>query len=316
MNVIKGCLAALAATTALTATTGLTATPAEAATPALDRQIAYVRSGVIYTGNGATERRLTPDGQNSRPRWSPDGSRIAYLHKGTVWVINADGTGRHQVAGGPAGGPAWSPDGTSIAYAAPGCTGGPAVYRISTAQPGAAPQVLFPVECRGSAPSHATGQTAGSGDLAGRLRHDDAVAWSPDGTRIAFRGGGCEGVYDDCLSVGDVSTGAEATVDAYGGGGVERSGFAVLPAWRPDGARLSWTAYQDGAAIHVVEADPTGANARTVGTADDRELAYLDADRAVLTATHGGRSWVTLLDLRTGTRRYLRTGSQPSTRSH
>jgi Tol biopolymer transport system component len=300
MNLTTSCVAALVVTAALIGT------PAHAGAPALDRQLAYVRGGVIYAGNGIAERRLTPDGQNARPRWSPDGRRIAYLHKGAVWMINANGTGRHQLVGGPAGAPAWSPDGGSIAYAAPGC-GGTAVYRTSATQPGT-PQALFPRECAGGAPAPAVS----GGTLVELLRHDGAVAWSPDGTRIAFRGGDCEGIYDDCLSVGNVATGAEAVVDAYGGGGAEQSGFAVLPAWRPDGAKLSWTAYRDDTPIHVVEADPTGATGRTVGTPNDREMVYLDANRSVLAATHGGRSWVTLLDLRTGARRYLRVGSQPS----
>jgi len=93
-----------------------------------------------------------------------------------------------------------------------------------------------------------------------------------------------------------------------------------VPAWRPDGARLAWTAYRDGESadtrrpVHVEEAGPDGAARRTVGTAQDRELAYVDTARAVVTATHDGRSWITVVDLDTGARTYLRPGSQPSPR--
>jgi len=91
-------------------------------------------------------------------------------------------------------------------------------------------------------------------------------------------------------------------------------GFAVVPAWNPDGTRLSWTAWREDGDVTVVEADPSGAGRRQVGTATDRELAYAGTGRAVLTTTHHGVSWLVLVDLGTGNRTYLRPGSQPSPR--
>src|SRR6185312_4551076 len=109
------------------------------------------------------------------------------------------------------------------------------------------PQVLFPSSCRGAAlPAEPPLTVTESGGLSERLRADDAVAWSPDGTKVAFRGGDCESIYDACLTVGTLATGGEKTVDAYGGGSRQNSGFAVVPSWRRDGAKLAWTAYQEG----------------------------------------------------------------------
>ncbi len=60
-------------------------------------------------------------------RWSPDGKSIAYLGQRladgpSLWVMNADGGGKHPLISDSVGGPggrvsmSWSPDGTSIAW--------------------------------------------------------------------------------------------------------------------------------------------------------------------------------------------------------
>ena len=54
------------------------------------------------------------------PKWSPDGSQIAFERVTTgdphaVFIVNADGSDEHQLnIGMPAGGPAWSPDGSRL----------------------------------------------------------------------------------------------------------------------------------------------------------------------------------------------------------
>lgn len=292
---------------------------ADAATPTLGSLVAYIRDGNVYVSKGATERRLTTGGGHARPRFSPDGRWIAFLRDSHLWTMKADGTARKRLTTRAAAGPSWSPDGKWIAFASLGCTGGPVVYRISTATAGAAPQVLFPTECRDAAlPPEPAAAPKQVGTLTDRLRSDDAVAWSPDGTRVAFRGGICESTYDACLTVGTIATGGERTVDAYGGGGRQASGFATVPAWKRDGTRLSWTAYQEGETaadslpVHVVEYDPATGTKRTVGGAEDRELAYLDARRAVVTGQRTGGSWVLILDLATNARTAFHAGSQPS----
>src|SRR5206468_5316007 len=97
-------LLATAAVTAAGLATVLLARPAAAATdpPA----VAYVRSGDVYVAAGSTVRRLTTDGTNARPRWSPDGTRLAYLHAGGVWVMDDDGGHKQRAAPGT-GAPSW-----------------------------------------------------------------------------------------------------------------------------------------------------------------------------------------------------------------
>jgi len=73
------------------------------------------------------------DGENGKSvaegvgaRWSPDGTRLAFLRnpkkrgeKGSIWVVNVDGTGERKVGDedSPAWELTWYPDGSSIAFA-------------------------------------------------------------------------------------------------------------------------------------------------------------------------------------------------------
>ena len=310
----------LALVTAVAALGTMVQPVAAHAAPSLRSLVAYVRNGDIYVSKGAGEARLTTGGGYARPRWSPDGKSLAYLRNGQLSVMRADGTGQRRLTTRAAAGPAWSPDGRWLAFASLSCSGGPGVYRISATSAKAAPEVLFPRDCRGedlpAEPALVTGKSGGS--LSERLRTDDAVAWSPDGTKVAFRGGDCESIYDACLSVGTVTTGGELTVAAYGGGSRQDQGFAVVPTWRADGAKLAWTAYQKGETtagdkpVHLVEYDTKTRATRTVGGALDREMAYLDASRAVVTGQNAGGSWVVIVGLTNGQRTLFRNGSQPS----
>ena len=75
--------------------------------------------------DGGDVRRLTNDGpRNTGPRWSPDGTQIAFFSDRSgsyeLWVMDPDGSGQTQITDVPGTLillPVWSPDGAKLAYA-------------------------------------------------------------------------------------------------------------------------------------------------------------------------------------------------------
>lgn len=93
-----------------------------------DGRLAFISSDdgdfdIYVTEPGGGPVRLTdnPD-RDTSPRWSPDGSRIAYRARvdgnSDIWVMNADGSDPTRLTDDPAfdGDPWWSPDGDRIVF--------------------------------------------------------------------------------------------------------------------------------------------------------------------------------------------------------
>jgi len=184
----------------------------------------------IYLTSLGKEMYYNPPG----PKWSPDGSKIAFASYDTsnIHVINADGTGERNITNrsGTAAFPVWSPDGRKIAFNA-----SDGIYIMN---------------------SDGTGQTKVVADLPEpyfNCAFYVEPAWSPDGRKIAFTAaleGSCQAPRD--IYVVDLSTLRHVnltnhTADDWG------------PTWAPDGSRILFYSNRDGNwEIYVMNTDGTG----------------------------------------------------------
>lgn len=144
--------------------------PSVDAIPALGR-LAYVQGGDIWvrTLPDSEARRLTADGRNREPRWSPSGEWLSFRKDGGLWLMRADGAGSRPL--GDAGEAAWSPVEDRLAY-------------INWDRWG-----FFIVDPEALANTDASGE--GRLVFAPELAPDQwqrirGLAWRPDGAAVAF----------------------------------------------------------------------------------------------------------------------------------
>lgn len=179
---------------------------------------------------------------NLRPTFSPDGQLIAYVSDHatafpTLWVMNADGSGRHALATPglqqeSVDALAWSPDGSKLAIT---------LY----VEPGPTQIALVPLDIANRQLSHVlTAQSGGALD----------PAWSPDGTWLAFAGhdGAAIEIFAEQPD-GSAPTASRLTQDGL---------MARSPVWSPDGRHIAYlsnkTGYYEVFEIDV-SADASGA---------------------------------------------------------
>src|SRR5205085_8815342 len=73
---------------------------------------------LISADGGAAKQLTSGDASASEPRWSPDGTRLAFVSGGQIWTMDAQGGARQQVTSISTGAdaPVWSHDGKSMLF--------------------------------------------------------------------------------------------------------------------------------------------------------------------------------------------------------
>lgn len=118
-RIAASCVAALATMTAAD-TMLLSSGSAGAADRGTNGVVAFSRGGQIVTLSSNGETVLDPGGPSqTRPAFSPDGTRIAYVSGYHLWIMNSDGSKPRSipVTTNPyEDDPTWSPDAIKLAY--------------------------------------------------------------------------------------------------------------------------------------------------------------------------------------------------------
>ncbi|HYI45727.1 MAG TPA: hypothetical protein VE174_09765 [Actinomycetota bacterium] len=215
-------------------------------------RIVFEKSSDIYSMDRRSKhrRRLTDKrGLDYIPQWSPDRSKIAFLHfsrrQTSLWVMRRDGSSERKVADNVVEHYDWSPDSDRL------------VYTLRD-DPG-----LFTVRTDGS----------DKREISSDERLIYGPDWSPDGTSIAITGGEMQGdTFNQDIFVVDIADGdiRRLTTDPA---------QDWQPRWSPDSSTIAFlTARNDPydseygpytSGIYAIDAD--GSNERELTTGDKRK---------------------------------------------
>ena len=217
----------------------------------LDEQQVAILTLYVANADGSEIRALTsPTKALDWFDWSPDGTRIAYMAQGALWVVDvAGGAPQRLRAAEPVHFPTWlPPDGKEI------------VYRHETESPG-----IFAIEPDVTAQPRQLSKT-----IANNRFDFQSIAASPDGSRISFTRWSPAGLPR--VFAIDAITGEEIAFPMEGG--IGQQGTVV---YSPDGRLVAYARiFATGFQVVVANSDGTG-NERPVGPRKQSSGGEVDA---------------------------------------
>jgi Tol biopolymer transport system component len=248
----------------IVAATALLALPgavAEAAFPGTNGLIAFERGPDIYTVTTDSAHTVSSSplvSGASEPAWSPNGTKLAYVQGGSIFVLTIGGTTSAALDSGSSS-PAWSPDGTMLAYEK-----GTDVWVVSAS---------------GGTPRNLSNSGIGA--------NDDDPAWSPDGDQIAFS--------RTAAANADIWVMDAPTDAATGGGGAQQAlttaaSNEIQPNYRPAGTAIAYASDRHGVGQRQIYSISTSGGAETritSSSSDDSHPAY-SPDGVRLAFARGG----------------------------
>jgi TolB protein len=187
----------------------------------------------VMNGNRSRRHRLPITLGVSDPAWSPDGTKIAFVGGdgsagppagGSIYVVGANGSALRRLTKSDSdSAPTWSPAGETIAY-----------ERATTMLKNSD---VFVMNADGSAPRK----------IAAGMQVFSNLAWSPDGTKIAYLQAGVSGIF---------------TMNPEGSGQHELNRVSATSlTWSPDGKKIAFEAgskFSPSQGIYVMGADGRG----------------------------------------------------------